>query len=702
LKRNIIIYIITLSLFFKCAYFNTFYNAEQSFKAALNIIENSPILDEEKLSPEAENFLDKTIKNSLIVIDDYPDSKYIDKAYLLIGISSFYKQSYETSINNLKKVINTEDISIKNEAILWTAYAYLKQEKIDNVETYLSMLSLNELNLESLYIYHIIKAEIDGLNGKLDNSYENYILASETTLKNSRKVYVYRKLIKLAQESDDIESEINFIDLLLDNIEDLNKLKDLKVDWIEAKQKIGDYEDIIFEIDLILSDPIYASIEPKLLIYKARSYKHLNDIISSKQVLEQVVEKFSKKNETSEAYYILASLAMYDDFDLVKSKDYLEESIEQKSRSEYGKKAKELKLKIDKYESLRDDYDFFKQSSVIDTSLKDTKDMNISIPKDSEVALDSLLFNIGQIFYFDFKRIDSALVRYDYILNEFPDSKYANQLNIIIDYHSNASSLNIYDNINLEIDSLSLKRDEALFLSLDESLSYYENMYENYDDFLALFNAAYIYDNYLYDLNNAIPIYYDIQKNYPDHPKIEYISNRLIELNSNIDDLISENDQKDQFYNAFTLIENDYLDSARVILQNMEVKRTKNLYNSVTTLIRYIDQYESMSNEFISQKTNDSLLFHMAKIEYYYFNKSDAAVSKLKQVTNEGPGSQYYNQSIWILSQNIDGYKIDSTLFSLIDTSSIVFYNPTSTWDIKKIRDDNKKLGIIKMQFREE
>ncbi len=702
MKRNIIIYIITLSLFFKCAYFNTFYNAEQSFKAALNIIENSPILDEEKLSPEAENFLDKTIKNSLIVIDDYPDSKYIDKAYLLIGISSFYKQSYETSINNLKKVINTEDISIKNEAILWTAYAYLKQEKIDNVETYLSMLSLNELNLESLYIYHIIKAEIDGLNGKLDNSYENYILASETTLKNSRKVYVYRKLIKLAQESDDIESEINFIDLLLDNIEDLNKLKDLKVDWIEAKQKIGDYEDIIFEIDLILSDPIYASIEPKLLIYKARSYKHLNDIVSSKQVLEQIVEKFSKKNETSEAYYILASLAMYDDFDLVKSKDYLEKSIEQKSRSEYGKKAKELKLKIDKYESLRDDYDFFKQSSVIDTSLKDTKDMNISIPKDSEVALDSLLFNIGQIFYFDFKRIDSALVRYDYILNEFPDSKYANQLNRIIDYHSDASSLNIYDNINLEIDSLSLKRDEALFLSLDESLSHYENMYENYDDFLALFNAAYIYDNYLYDLNNAIPIYYDIQKNYPDHPKIEYISNRLVELNSNIDDLISENDQKDQFYNAFTLIENDYLDSARVILQNMEVRRTKKLYNSVTTLIRYIDQYENMSNEFISQKTNDSLLFHMAKIEYYYFNKSDAAVSKLKQVTNEGPGSEYYNQSIWILSQNIDGYKIDSTLFSLIDTSSIVFYNPTSTWDIKKIRDDNKKLGIIKMQFREE
>ena len=580
LKRNIIIYIITISLFFKCAYFNTFYNAEQSFKAALNIIENSPILDEEKLSPEAENFLDKTIQNSLIVIDEYPDSKYIDKAYLLIGISSFYKQSYEASVNNLKKVINAENVSIKNEAILWTAYAYLKQEKNNNVETYLSMLNLNELNLESLYIYYIVKAEMNGLNGNLKKSYENYILASETTLKNSRKVYVYRKLIKLAQESDDIASEIKFIDLLIDNIEDLNKLKDLKVNWIEAKQKIGDYEDIIFEIDLILGDPIYTSIEPKLLIYKARSYKQLNDIASSKQVLDQIVEKFSKKNETSEAYYILASLAMYDDFDLVKSKDYLEKSIEQKSRSEYGKKAKELKLKIDKYESLSDDYNFFKQSSVVDTSLKDTKNMNISIPEDSEVALDSLLFNIGQIFYFDFKQIDSALIRYDYILNQFPDSKYTNQLNEIIDYHNSGNSLSTYDDINLKIDSLSLKRDDALSLSIDQSLSYYENMYENYGDSIALFNAGYIYDYYLYDLNNAIPIYYDIQKNYPEHPEIEYISNRMTELNNNIDDLISENNQKNQFYNAFRLIENNYFDSARIILQNMEVKRTKKLYNS--------------------------------------------------------------------------------------------------------------------------
>ena len=109
-----------------------------------------------------------------------------------------------------------------------------------------------------------------------------------------------------------------------------------------------------------------------------------------------------------------------------------------------------------------------------------------------------------------------------------------------------------------------------------------------------------------------------------------------------------------------------------------------------------------MSNEFISQKTNDSILFHMAKIEHYYFNKSDDAVLKWNQVTNKGKDSEYYNQSIWILSQNIDGYKIDSTLFSLIDTSSVVFYNPINTWDIKKIRNDNDKLDIIKMQFREE
>ena len=128
LKRNIVLYLFLAPLLLKCAYFNTFYNAEEYFKSALNIIENSSITDDSKIPSEAESFFDKTIKNCRIVIEAYPDSKYIDKAYLLMGVSYFYKNSFNSSIENLEKIINSDNLEIKNEAILWTAYSFLKKK----------------------------------------------------------------------------------------------------------------------------------------------------------------------------------------------------------------------------------------------------------------------------------------------------------------------------------------------------------------------------------------------------------------------------------------------------------------------------------------------------------------------------------------------------------------------------------------------
>ena len=133
-------------IFFRCVYFNTFYNAEESFEQALQIIEKSPIInDSNEISAEATVFLDKTISNCNIVVDRYPESKYVDKAYLLKGISFFYKQLYELSIEKLNKIIDSDDFEIKNKARLWIAYAYLKVGNVKETDYYLNMLQLDEI-----------------------------------------------------------------------------------------------------------------------------------------------------------------------------------------------------------------------------------------------------------------------------------------------------------------------------------------------------------------------------------------------------------------------------------------------------------------------------------------------------------------------------------------------------------------------------
>ena len=56
-------------------------------------------------------------------------------------------------------------------------------------------------------------------------------------------------------------------------VEEPNKIKDLKVEWIETKDRLRDYESIIKQVDLIVDNPIFTAMRPQLMIYKAKAYK---------------------------------------------------------------------------------------------------------------------------------------------------------------------------------------------------------------------------------------------------------------------------------------------------------------------------------------------------------------------------------------------------------------------------------------------
>ena len=77
-------------VFISCVYFNTFYNAEISFKKALKIIEESPIIDDE-IPSQAKKLLGEAVENSKLILKEYPESKYIDDAIFIIAKASFLR-----------------------------------------------------------------------------------------------------------------------------------------------------------------------------------------------------------------------------------------------------------------------------------------------------------------------------------------------------------------------------------------------------------------------------------------------------------------------------------------------------------------------------------------------------------------------------------------------------------------------------------
>ena len=59
-----------------------------------------------------------------------------------------------------------------------------------------------------------------------------------------------------------------------------------------------------------------------------------------------IVEKYSKKDETAEAYYQLGFMSLMEDFNLDLAREYFENSKTEKSSSFYARESKELLNKI--------------------------------------------------------------------------------------------------------------------------------------------------------------------------------------------------------------------------------------------------------------------------------------------------------------------------------------------------------------------
>ena len=91
MRLSILIYIskyicILPIIFFQCAYFNTFYIAEESFEKAIQILEKAPILDDNKMDEETSSKIMTPLVEKAILLD----STYAD-AYAVLALTKLMK-----------------------------------------------------------------------------------------------------------------------------------------------------------------------------------------------------------------------------------------------------------------------------------------------------------------------------------------------------------------------------------------------------------------------------------------------------------------------------------------------------------------------------------------------------------------------------------------------------------------------------------
>ena len=123
-----------------CAYFNTFYNAQNNFRQGKKLV----VHDTLKVDSE---FFDKTIEKTTSVIIKYPGSRYVDDALFMMGASYYYKGDYRRAIEKLDFLImNYADSKFYDDALYYKGLALYKQGKLAQ-----AIIALNEARQSKQY-----------------------------------------------------------------------------------------------------------------------------------------------------------------------------------------------------------------------------------------------------------------------------------------------------------------------------------------------------------------------------------------------------------------------------------------------------------------------------------------------------------------------------------------------------------------------
>ena len=344
-------------VFISCVYFNTFYNAETSFKKALKIIEESPIIDDDKLPSQAKKLLGEAIENSKLVLKEYPDSKYVDDAIFIIAKASFLRDEVAIAESHFNLLLRDyPESKFYSLSEIWLAYTHFRMGMVDSAKTYLEIIHAGaSINKEKLYIIHNVLAEIAMEVDSTEQVYYHYELAAEYAPSDSKKTATFGKLVKIAEKDQDKERASIYLEKLGEVAPDKIRI-DSKMQWIIYQRELKNFDKIIDEIESMLGLSEFEAEYMKLDLELGKVYLDRYDFPIAKDIFSQMVENYSKKDETAEAYYHLGYMSLMEDFNLDLAKEYFENSKSEKSQSKYGKESKELLNKIIRFESLQNLY----------------------------------------------------------------------------------------------------------------------------------------------------------------------------------------------------------------------------------------------------------------------------------------------------------------------------------------------------------
>ena len=440
---------ITVSLLLSsCAYFNTFYNAERYFKEAdLIRLEKS----EKAIPLRAMDNYGKTIQKCKVVLSDFPKSKYVNDAILLMAKAQFYRSEYDNAISNLKIIYNQGRAEQIAEAKYWSAVCKWKKGKTQTAIEELQNIIKSSYSNQIIAQSHLSLADIY-LSEDQDSNFLFHLEEGAKVIKDrAKKGIVYNQLADIAFNNEKYDVAESAYKEVIKNSLTKEKIENAHIQILKISRLLGDRRLVERKIKSMLVDDKFKNIKGELELELVKLYVSQEDIDNAIVRLESIINDYPRTKTSAEAYYIMGQIHLSEDWNPLLAKEKFMQVKKEFGRSEFGPFCNSKINAIEKYNNALvalKQYELKPDKSVVDSLIADSASLKKPEPSSS---YEELLYLLGDIEAFSFDRVDSGIVYFEKIIEQSSFSPFVPKsiftLAMIYQSNEDSSKVNKYKSL---------------------------------------------------------------------------------------------------------------------------------------------------------------------------------------------------------------------------------------------------------------
>ena len=415
-----------------CAYFNTFYNAEQYFKKAEKIrLEKAG----ETIPVSAIDSYSKVIDKSNLVLEKYPDTRYRKNALLLIGKAHFYRQEYRLAEATFQQFADEFGETYPFERGFWQSMVKWKQGKSQAALEALTTNLDESLSKDQKAEMHLSISEIQLELNEDKLALENLLKGAELTSDADQRGQIYYRISILAFDKKDYELALNANKNVIRYSLSKKRIEEANLQIVRIHRLLGNWDVVMSEIKSILVDDRFTRIHGNLELELVRLYQMQGKNDMAKNRLESIIKDYPRSGNSAEAYYMLGEIAVNEDWDLDDAEKQFSQVTREYRKSQYTPTAnlrvKQIKSYKDSQISIATLLETFVNTQT-DSINNDSSAVNEVQPADLSPNYESLAnhyYNMGELVAFHFNRPTEAIPYFMNIIDSLPTTgQYAKAL----------------------------------------------------------------------------------------------------------------------------------------------------------------------------------------------------------------------------------------------------------------------------------